>query len=185
MRCREEELAEAKTGAEGRLQGRDERAVWMAHAETAVASPLRSALWSDSQFHILEMQTGTPHRSPATRSSSSCLCVAITPHEQHTRDAWQDHSLRMQTRPFVVFPGSWAVLSHQQARPADEEDPWCRAATQAAAAAEGMAADAAARLEAVPTRRVNTVRAPASPVTTDAAGMAAVCQPLRVPKAAD
>ena len=72
MRCREEELAEAKTGAEGRAQGRDERAVWMAHAETAVASPARRALWSDSQFHILEMQTGTPHRSPATRSSSDC-----------------------------------------------------------------------------------------------------------------
>ncbi len=47
-----------------------------------------------------------------------------------------------------------------------------------------MTADAAVRLEAVPTRRVNTVRAPASPVTTDAAGMAVVCQPLRVPKAA-
>ena len=48
-----------------------------------------------------------------------------------------------------------------------------------------MVADAAVRLEAVPTRCVNTVRAPASPVTTDAAGMAVVCQPLRVPKAAN
>lgn len=92
MRCREEELAEAKTGAEGRAQGRDERAVWMAHAETAVASPARRALWSDSQFHILEMQTGTPHRSPATRSSSSCHCVAITPDELHTQDACQKYS---------------------------------------------------------------------------------------------
>lgn len=79
---------------------------------------------------------------------------------------------------------SYEALSHQQARPADEEDAWCRAAAQAAPAAEGMTADAAVRLEAVPTRRVNTVRAPASPVTTDAAGMAVVCQPLRVPKAA-
>ena len=79
---------------------------------------------------------------------------------------------------------SHEALSHQQARPADEEDAWCRAAAQAAPAAERMTADAAVRLEAVPTRRVNTMRAPASPVTTDAAGMAVVCQPLRVPKAA-
>ena len=57
----------------------------------------------------------------------------------------------------------------------------CRVAAQAP---EGKAADLSAlRLEAVPTRRVNTMRAPASPVTSDAAGMAVVCQPLRVPKA--
>ena len=108
MHCREEELAEAKTGTEGRSQGRHERAVWMAHAETAVASPVRSALWSDSQFHILEMQTGTPHRSPATRFCSSCLCVTITLHEQHAQDAGQHHSLRKQTRASFVFPGSCA-----------------------------------------------------------------------------
>ena len=57
----------------------------------------------------------------------------------------------------------------------------CRVAAQAP---ESKAADSSAlRLEAVPTRRVNTMRAPASPVTTDAAGIAVVCQPLRVPKA--
>ncbi len=57
----------------------------------------------------------------------------------------------------------------------------CRAAAQAP---ESKGADSSTlRLEAVPTRRVNTMRAPASPVTTDAAGMAVVCQPLRVPKA--
>ena len=57
----------------------------------------------------------------------------------------------------------------------------CRAAAHAS---ESKAADySTMRLEAVPTRRVNTMRAPASPVTTDAAGMAVVCQPLRVPKA--
>ena len=84
MRCREEELAEAKTGTGGQAQGRDERAVWMAHAETAVASPARRALWSDSQFHILEMQTGTPHRSPATRSSSKAVCDLASPHTSST-----------------------------------------------------------------------------------------------------
>jgi hypothetical protein len=51
------------------------------------------------------------------------------------------------------------------------------------AAADSRGVDGAVRLEAVPTRRVNTIRAPASPVTTDAVGMAVVCQPLRVPKA--
>ncbi len=56
----------------------------------------------------------------------------------------------------------------------------CRPAAQAP---ESKAADSVMRLEAVPTRRVNMMRAPASPVTTDAAGMAVVCQPLRVPKA--
>ena len=58
---------------------------------------------------------------------------------------------------------------------------YCRAAAQAH---ETKGADSSTlRLEAVPTRRVNTMRAPASPVTTDAAGVAVVCQPLRVPKA--
>ena len=57
----------------------------------------------------------------------------------------------------------------------------CRAVSQAP---ESKGAESSTlRLEAVPTRRVNTMRAPASPVTTDAAGMAVVCQPLRVPKA--
>ena len=54
----------------------------------------------------------------------------------------------------------------------------------AAASSESETADLGAmRLEAVPTRRVNTVRAPASPLTADAAGMAVVRQPLQVPEA--
>ncbi len=39
----------------------------MAHAETSVASPVRSALWSDNQFHILEMQTGAAPGFPGAR----------------------------------------------------------------------------------------------------------------------
>ena len=59
----------------GTPQGRDERAVWMAHAETSVASPVRSALWSDNQFHILEMQTGAAPDFQAARCCSSCSCL--------------------------------------------------------------------------------------------------------------
>ena len=77
---REEELVEASSGGQGTAQGRDERAVWMAHAETSVASPVRSALWSDNQFHILEMQTGAaPSHRPARCSYSLHLASLTLP----------------------------------------------------------------------------------------------------------
>ena len=76
---REEDLADTRHEPEGTAQGRDERAVWMAHAETAVASPVRSALWSDSQFHILEMQTGSPPGNPTTRCGCKCCHHPMLP----------------------------------------------------------------------------------------------------------
>ena len=75
-----------------------------------------------------------------------------------------------------IGPMSWMLCICQLRR----RRHGCRSAAQAS---ESKAADTVMRLEAVPTRRVNTMRAPASSVTTDAAGMAVVCQPLRVPKA--
>ena len=94
-----------------------------------------------------------------------------------------------QWKPFAIVRGSYDVnTSREQGVGAHSWAMWlrtgvnCRVAAQQAAA-ESQGVDGAVRLEAVPTRRVNTIRAPASPVTTDAAGMAVVCQPLRVPKA--
>lgn len=49
----------------------------MAHAETGLASPLRNGaaapLWADGQFHILEMQTGTPegHAAAAAQPAAA------------------------------------------------------------------------------------------------------------------
>ena len=94
-----------------------------------------------------------------------------------------------QWKPFAIVRGSNDVsTSREQGVGEHSRAMWlrtgvnCRVSAQPAAA-ESRGADGAVRLEAFPTRRVNTIRAPASPVTTDAAGMAVVCQPLRVPKA--
>ena len=72
---REEDLADARGGQEAPAKGRDERAVWMAHAETSVASPVRGALWSDNQFHILEMQTGILRSTPGARCATIPLLM--------------------------------------------------------------------------------------------------------------
>ena len=67
--------------AEGTEEEREDRRVWMAHAETALTSPARPHLWADGQFHILEMQTSKPPPSPTAsrftrthKSSCRALC---------------------------------------------------------------------------------------------------------------
>ncbi|EIE22763.1 hypothetical protein COCSUDRAFT_63899 [Coccomyxa subellipsoidea C-169] len=131
-RTMEEELVEP-TSSGGTAEGgpeeeREDRRVWMAHAETALTSPARPHLWADGQFHMLEMQTSKPPPSPTSARK---------------------------------------VAGDKNGSPEPGGGP--------------LQSSSILKVEAVPTRRLNMRSAAASPVTTDAAGIAVVRKPLRMP----
>lgn len=61
--CREEVLTDASESSEEEAEGSQQHH-WAAQAESCLSSRGSPPIWADSQFHILEMQSGVDSRSP-------------------------------------------------------------------------------------------------------------------------
>ncbi|CAL8470762.1 g10304 [Coccomyxa elongata] len=132
----------------------------------------RRTMWAEREEDLVE---------PAARGGG-------TEEDREERRMWManaETALSSPARPHLWADGQFHILEMQTSKPPPSpttRKPAGDKASGAEAASTPLQSSSILQVEAVPTRRMNVMRsAAASPVTTDAAGIAVVRKPLRVP----